>query len=93
MAVLERAPGATEARKVDHRLECRDPAARAPVGSFGRGAFWVGGDFWDESAPEYTAPFEIDEMGKKKLSGHFTMTLHRTGGMAAGDRPSRARRA
>ena len=31
-------------------------------------SFWVGGDFWAHDAPCYTAPFEIDEIGKDALS-------------------------
>lgn len=31
-------------------------------------SFWVGGGFFDRGAPEYAAPFEIEEMGKDKLS-------------------------
>ena len=31
-------------------------------------SFWVGSKFWDREADEYTAPFEIEEMGKPKRS-------------------------
>jgi Plasmid pRiA4b ORF-3-like protein len=31
-------------------------------------SFWIGQRFWDENAPEYTAPFELDEAGKGKRS-------------------------
>ena len=30
-------------------------------------SFWLTGEFWDD-AGEYTAPFEVDEMGKPKAS-------------------------
>jgi hypothetical protein len=31
-------------------------------------SFWLSGKFWDGEETEYTAPFEIDEMGKDKKS-------------------------
>jgi hypothetical protein len=31
-------------------------------------SFWVGGTHWDREAPEYTAPFEVEEMDEDKLS-------------------------
>jgi hypothetical protein len=31
-------------------------------------SFWVGSKFWDSEAGEYTAPFEVEEMGKDKRS-------------------------
>lgn len=33
-------------------------------------SFWLTGKFWDESG-EYTAPFEIEEMGKPKASARI----------------------
>lgn len=48
-------------------------------------SFWVGGDFWDRTAPEYTAPFEIEEAGKDKLSAR---TPVRKAGLKKGSRLS-----
>jgi hypothetical protein len=31
-------------------------------------SFWIGGTHWSSDAPEYTAPFELEDMGKDKLS-------------------------
>jgi hypothetical protein len=31
-------------------------------------SFWVGSKFWDSEGDEYTAPFEVEEMGKDKRS-------------------------
>ena len=31
-------------------------------------SFWLSGKFWDGEETEYTAPFEVDEMGKAKRS-------------------------
>jgi hypothetical protein len=31
-------------------------------------SFWLSGKFWDGEETEYTAPFEVDEMGKAKKS-------------------------
>ena len=31
-------------------------------------SFWLSGKFWDGEETEYTAPFEVDEMGKTKKS-------------------------
>lgn len=31
-------------------------------------SFWVGGTHWDREAPEYIAPFEVEEMEPEKLS-------------------------
>lgn len=31
-------------------------------------SFWLSGKFWDGEETEYTAPFEVDEMGKEKKS-------------------------
>ncbi len=31
-------------------------------------SFWMSGKFWDRNGEEYTAPFEVDEMGKPKQS-------------------------
>jgi hypothetical protein len=37
-------------------------------------SFWVGAEHWDPEATEYTAPFEIDEMGKDKLSARVPIS-------------------
>lgn len=31
-------------------------------------SFWLSGKFWDGEETEYTAPFEVEEMGKEKKS-------------------------
>jgi hypothetical protein len=36
-------------------------------------SFWLSGKFWDGRETEYTAPFEIDEMGKEKRSARVAI--------------------
>jgi hypothetical protein len=37
-------------------------------------SFWVGAEHWDSEAPEYTAPFEVEEMGKEKRSARIAIS-------------------
>jgi len=36
-------------------------------------SFWLSGRFWDGEETEYTAPFEVDEMGKAKKSARVAI--------------------
>lgn len=60
----------TIAIRDDQTLEQLHEALRLAFGWFDPHlySFWVGGNFWDRNVPHYTAPFEIEEMGKDALS-------------------------
>lgn len=36
-------------------------------------SFWLSGKFWDGEETEYTAPFEVEEMGKAKRSARVSI--------------------
>ena len=77
----------TIAIREDQTLEQLHEALRLAFGWYDPHlySFWIGGDFWDSEAPEYTAPFEVDEMGKDKPSARTAM---REVGLAKGSRLS-----
>ncbi|MGH3104088.1 MAG: plasmid pRiA4b ORF-3 family protein [Gaiellaceae bacterium] len=60
----------TVAIRDDQTLEQLHEALRLAFGWFDPHlySFWIGGDFWDRVADEYTAPFELEERGERACS-------------------------